>query len=256
MTPKIPLVNIFKTAIIVVSLILWGIFGWIIITSLPSLDSLPEFLVSCIIVSIQNGSIFTLIAPICVSVYYMMYWMNYDTSSRINGIASVFYIYLILILLFGGVHMITMASSSVSSSNTTDSIAIQTQAMDTLGSGIYGNGIGIIGIALAIFGLLLTTLDKIQSSITIKTLVSKSQIIKLALGWQSLALFMGIVLIIQYSGIMQRLPNYYPITLMICGLLIEIIGLLILGLGYLKFKDKSDDSFNKKIQRVVMSLRQ
>lgn len=254
MTSEMPFLKILKAAIIVSSLILWVCFVWILITSLPSLGSLPEFLIDCMIVSIQNGTILLILALICASVYYWMYSMNFEFSLRINGVASVLYIFLILILLFGGMQMIAMASSSASPSNITDSNALQKQAKDTLGSGIFGNGIGLIGIALAVFGLLLTTFDKIESSKTFRTWVTLYQIENLALCWFITSLFIDIGLVIQFERILNFLPNLYPITLMICGLLIEIIGLLLLGVGYIQYKDEQQDSFSDTIKRAVMDL--
>jgi hypothetical protein len=249
-------IKILKYAIIFLSLILWGRFSLILLASLPSTGTLPGLLFDFIVVSIQNGSILILLALICFSISYLMYCMNYEFELIMEGTASVCYIFLVLILLFSGIQMISMDSPPVHMVNTTYSAALHTQAREDLGSGMFGEGIGLIGIAAAVFGLLLRSHDKIQSSIKYKTLIRYYQFENLAFGWLIVALLIAVGLTLHDSGTVQILPDLYPITLMLGGLVIEIVGLLLLGGGYFKYKDKERDSFHEKIQKAVINMNQ
>jgi len=230
--------------------------------------------------SIVDGTSLCLLLLISVSVFFLMGWMNYDLNLRLHGIASVLFIYVTLVLLFCGMIMLSLPtepnvvilnSTSVTKvnfiySNSSDPLNFshilpsyefaninesradnmsipnspQNEAIKKLGSGVFGNGIGIIGIALALFGLFLTNLDKIQTSVTPKSMVTNYQIKTLAMIWIIGALIIDLVMLIHIK-IIAILPNLVPISLFTYGFLIEIIGLILLIYGYYKSKESHSD---------------
>jgi hypothetical protein len=241
--------------------------------------SLKDLIYNILSNSLVDGSNLCVLLLISVSVFFLMGWMNYELNLKLHGVASVLFIYVTFLLLISGMIMLSLPtennliivnSTSITEvnfiySNSSDSFYFshilsydfaninvskaenlsmtdtpQNEAIKKLGSGVFGNGIGIIGVALALFGLFITNLDKIQTSVTLKSIVTGYQIKTLAIIWIIGALIIDFVMLIHIK-IIPILPNLVPISLFMYGFLIEIVGLILLIYGYYKSKESHSD---------------
>jgi hypothetical protein len=155
--------------------------------------------------------------------------------------------------------------------NATDSSSSMNKAIEKLNSGLFGNGIGIVALALTLVGLGLSSYDKIQTSKMeeeillrqqkkeyllkkYKPALTNVQIQALGMIWIFGAVIIDIILGFSIGFQFHFLPFLSELSLMFSGILIEIFGLILLIYAYLKTKEPPEElvsyTFDELIQKI------
>lgn len=150
-------------------------------------------------------------------------------------------------------------SQDKSSSNTSVSAI---EAIKTLSSGIFGNGLGMVGLSLALLAFGISNYDKIQTFRTEEEILyrlqrkeeglkkyrislSYKQIFGLGLIWIFCTIFIGLIL-----GIFPKMLPQQFYALVNTGVIIEVVGLLIMIFGYHEMKKlKTKNRRNRRMKR-------
>jgi hypothetical protein len=143
----------------------------------------------------------------------------------------------------------------------------QNEGLKKLGSGLFGSGLGIIGIALALFALGLASNDKIQTKLMeeeillrmqnrkyllkkYRTKLTADQINLIGLFW----IFTVLILAMFMWLIMMTLPYLLSLAVMVLGVIIEIVGLSIILYAHYESKHPQIEpepyTFNEMIQKI------
>ncbi|MGD0081512.1 MAG: hypothetical protein ABSB80_12805 [Methanoregula sp.] len=144
------------------------------------------------------------------------------------------------------------------------------EGIKKLNSGIFGNGIGIIAVALALIGLGISSYDKIQTSRMEEEILLRQQkkeyllkkykpsLIPVQIKALGMIWILGAVVIDFILGLSIGYFNFLPflsaISLMFSGVLIEIFGLILLLYAILKSKEHPLElepyTFDELIQKI------
>ena len=252
----------------------WGIYSGYSTFLESGGGSFNNFISSIFLLSIIDGSGLYLLIVAVISVFLLMGWMKYPFIFKLYGVVSLLFLYGTLTLLFCGMIMLSLPSepntvflnttsiakidiiysnssdplnsisilpsfqfenSNISKINLSTPVNPQDEAIRKLGSGTFGNGIGIIGIALALFGLVISYFEKIGNFDATELERSSKNIVKFGMVWIiGFLIVVGILFI--HIKIIAFLPHYLPLTLTVYGFLIETIGLLSIIYGFCFYK--------------------
>jgi hypothetical protein len=144
----------------------------------------------------------------------------------------------------------------------------QNDGLKKIGSGVFGNGLGLIGIALALFALGLASYDKIQTKLIeeeillrlqnreyqlkkYRSLVTPDQINLIGMFWISTVVVLGIFMWL----IMLSLPYLLGLAIMVLGVIIEFVGLSIIVYAHYESKKPpivpETYTFDEMIQKIT-----
>jgi hypothetical protein len=155
--------------------------------------------------------------------------------------------------------------------NKNSSLANQTlnenQGLQKVNSGIFGNALGMVGLALALFALGFTSYDKIQTKNTeekillrlenreyrLKDYQSKltaDQLTIIGMCWIISSIIIGLLI----SIIIKIMPFLLTLAIMVSGMIIEIVGLIIIFYSYYESKkplvEPESYTFSELIQKI------
>lgn len=148
-----------------------------------------------------------------------------------------------------------------------NSTLYENAGLKRLSSGVFGNSLGIIGLALALIALGIASYDKIQTSRVeeeillhlqkrqyllkkYKTSLTSEQISLLGTVWIAITTILGLII----SFTITTLPFLWTLSMMVVGLITEIVGLILLGYAYYNSKtpliDPESYTFDEMIQKI------
>jgi hypothetical protein len=251
---------------------------------------------------ILNVSSLLLIAVVSISVIYLMYKVGYSSNLILHGIASVFFLYGTVALLVCSVIMVSLPVQStiivVNSTTATNTnfiysdstnpqnftqvlsfgftnisekivnispdVTQQKEALAKIGSGTFGNGIGLLGIALTLFGLVLYNLDKINDAEICSSLTDANRIKTIGMIWILGACFIDLLLVLNYN-FLHFLSISLPwtlISLFFYDALFVVIGVICIFFGYQTMNNSTNVNFNEtkssfrqSVDRVIEQLK-
>jgi hypothetical protein len=201
-----------------------------------------------------------LISLILISVCLYYGWMGYDIKSKMYGVNFALFLYVGFAFLISGVIMLDSAESNIASLSVNNETSI-------LNSGIFGNSIGTVGLALALISIGLASYDKIQMNKTeeeillrlqkkeyllkkYKTSLSRDQINLLGLFWIVIGTLIGLIL----SFTITVLPFITSLSLMVSILWIGPVGLMLVIYAYYLSKkpltEPESYTFEELIQKI------
>jgi hypothetical protein len=245
-------------------------------------------------VIILDRSCLLLVAIASISVFYLMEKVGYDFNSKLHGVASVFFLYGAVALFVGSGIMVSLpvqstaivVNSTITTNtnfiysnssnplnftqvlsfgftNITESIANmstnttpQKEALAQIGSGTFANGIGLFGIALTLFGLLLYNLDKINDAEIYRYPVDANQIKSLGMICFFGACFIDLLLFINYNFLrfLPISPPWSLISLFFYDTLFVVIGVIFLVYGYRKLNESVNVNFDETTSPLEESI--
>jgi hypothetical protein len=154
---------------------------------------------------------------------------------------------------------------NISSNNFTIS---QNEYLKKLGGGVFASGLGLIGIALAIFALGFASYDKIQTKLTeeeillrlqnreyqlkkYRSSLSADQINLIGMFWISTVAVLGMFMWL----IMLSLPYLLGLAILVLGVIIELVGLSIIVYAHYESKKPpilpESYTFEEMVQKIT-----
>jgi len=142
------------------------------------------------------------------------------------------------------------------------------EGLKKIDSGVFGNGLGMIGLALALFALGFASYEKIQTKMmeeeillrlqnreyrlkNYQSSLTADQINLIGMFWISSVVVLGMIM----WSVMLFLPYLLGLAILVSGVIIELVGLIIIGYAHYESKKPpivpESYTFDEMIQKIT-----